>query len=72
MKNITVLLILIFSSIQIFGTTGYLGKNSLTNELFIFEDGRVINYDGIFWNIVSNEENEIKRQEAILLSLGYS
>ena len=49
MKYIFTLLILLIFTTQIYGTTEYLAKNNITKELFIFEDDRIINYDGLFW-----------------------
>lgn len=68
MKTILILIILNFS---IFGTTEYLAKNNITKELFIFEDGRIVKYDGLFWHSVQGEENEVMKQEILLLKKGY-
>ena len=71
MKYIFTLLILLIFTTQIYGTTEYLAKNNITKELFIFEDDRIINYDGLFWKPVSAEENSYKQIETQLLSDGY-
>lgn len=71
MKNILLLLILLVFTTQIYGTTEYLSKNNVTKELFIFEDDRIINYDGLFWHAVLGEENTYKQQETKLLLEGY-
>ncbi len=70
-KIILTLLILLIFTTQIYGTTEYLAKNNITKELFIFEDDRIINYDGLFWKPVSAEENSYKQIETQLLSDGY-
>lgn len=71
MRNIFILLILLIFNTQIYGTTEYLAKNNVTKEIFIFEDDRIINYDGLFWKPVSAEENSYKKTETQLLSEGY-
>ena len=70
-KIILTLLILLIFTTQIYGTTEYLAKNNITKELFIFEDDRIINCDGLFWKPVSAEENSYKQIETQLLSDGY-
>ena len=71
MKNIFILLILLVFTTQIYGTTEYLAKNNVTKELFLFENDRIINYDGLFWHAVSGEESTYKQQETKLLLEGY-